>query len=132
MRLFQNNSIFTPKNSSDNLFLVIDQLFLISPFSFQIVRVFTVLNVVYDPFFTRKTTASEKNSLTRHFFFTLFVLLRASDNNTSQNIGETDAWASPHLKFGGPSPQSLLGLRPCLQLGLIIYIGENNRHPIIM
>ena len=45
-------------------FLVIDQVF-------QIFRFFTVLNVIYDPFFTRKTAISEKNSLIRPFF-TLF------------------------------------------------------------
>src|SRR6218665_490309 len=47
-------------------------------------------------------------------FFTLFVLLRASDNTTSQNIGGTDARAVPPPQIlGGPSPQSPLGLRPC-------------------
>src|SRR6218665_3373048 len=40
-------SIFTPK-ISDDLLLVTDQVF-------QILRFFTVLHVVYDPFFTRKT-----------------------------------------------------------------------------
>src|SRR6218665_537810 len=69
-------------------FLVIDQAFLIF-------RIFTVLNVVYDPFFTRKTTISEKNSLMTPFLKTLFVLSRASDNTTFQNIGGTDAWAVP-------------------------------------
>src|SRR6218665_1642554 len=29
----------------------------------------------------------------------LFLLSRASDNTTSQNIGGTDAWAVSHLKF---------------------------------
>src|SRR6218665_808011 len=42
--------------------LVIDQVFLIF-------CIFTVLDVVYDPFFTRKNTVSEKNSL-----MTLFLL----------------------------------------------------------
>jgi len=68
------------------------------------------------PFFTRKTTISEKNSLITPFFI-LFVLSRASDNTTSQyllggrmhgpspasNLGGT----VPRLKFGGyrlPSP----------------------------
>jgi len=37
-------------------------------------------------------------------FFTLFVLSRASDNTISQNIGGTDAWAVPHLKFFGDRP----------------------------
>ena len=44
--------------------------------------------------------------------FTLFVLSRASDNTTSQNIGGTDAWAVPHLTFGGTVPPAPLGLRP--------------------
>ena len=39
-------SIFMPK-ISDDFFLVIDQVF-------QILRSFTVLNAVYDPFFTKK------------------------------------------------------------------------------
>src|SRR6218665_182798 len=30
------------------------------------------------------------------------------DNTTSQNIGGTDAWAVPHLKFGGDRPPSPL------------------------
>src|SRR6218665_4005978 len=88
--------IFEPK-ISDDLFLVIDQVF-------QILRFFTVLNVVYDPFFTRETTISEKNSLIRPVF-TLFVLSRASDNTTSLNIGGTNAWAVPPPQIlGGPSP----------------------------
>src|SRR6218665_1972605 len=91
-------SIFTAQ-ISDDLFLVIDQVFRIFPFFYQNLRVFTVLNVVYDPVLTRKTP-----------FCTLFILSRASDNTTSQNIGRTDAWAVPHLEFlGRPSP---LGLRP--------------------
>jgi len=53
-------SIFMPKISDNLLFLVIDQVF-------QILRFFTVLNVVYNPFFTSKTTISEKNSLIRAF-----------------------------------------------------------------
>src|SRR6218665_3265701 len=61
---------------------------------------------VYDPFLTRKTTISEKNSFMT-LFFTLFVLSRASNNTTSQNIGGTDAWAVPHFKFlRGTAPQS--------------------------
>ena len=57
---------------------------------------------------------SEKNFFMTPFF-TLFELSRASDDATSQNIGGTDAWAVPHLKFGGDRPQkSPLGLRPCL------------------
>ena len=47
------------------------QKFLMTFFShrpgFFILRFFTVLNVIYDPFCTRKTTISEKNSLIRPF-----------------------------------------------------------------
>src|SRR6218665_1632761 len=51
---------------------------------------------LYDHFLTRKTQ-----------FFTLFMLSRTSDNTTSQNIGGTNAWAVPHLKFwGGDRPPS--------------------------
>src|SRR6218665_1724591 len=80
---------FTPK-ISDDLFLVIDQVF-------QILRDFTVLNSVYDPFFLDKT-----------IFFTLFVLSRASDNTTFLNIGGTNAWAVPPPQFflGGDRPPS--------------------------
>jgi len=42
-------------------------------------------------------------------FFTLFVLSRASDNTTSQNIGGTDAWAVP-------SPKKIFGDRPSVPL----------------
>src|SRR6218665_1565531 len=87
------NDVFFGKNFP-TFFSVIDQVFLIF-------RIFTVLNVVYD---RRKTTISEKNSLMTPFF-TLFVLSRAFDNTTSQNIGGTDAWAIPHLKFGGTVPR---------------------------
>src|SRR6218665_1570288 len=55
-----------------------------------------------------------KKFLDDTYFFTLFVLLRPSDNTTSQNIGGTNAWAVPPPQIlGGPSPQSPLGLHPC-------------------
>src|SRR6218665_1874261 len=77
----------------------------IFPFFSHIFRMFTMLNVVYDHFLTRKTQ-----------FFTLFMLSRTSDNTTSQNIGGINAWAVPRPQvLGGPSPQSPLGLRPCVQ-----------------
>src|SRR6218665_3009531 len=57
----------------------------------------------YHPFFTRKTTISEKDSFIRPFF-TLFILSRASDNTTSLNIGGTNAWASPTSNFLGDRP----------------------------
>ena len=68
-------------------------------------------------FLTRKpTTGTSQKNFFMTPFFTLFVFSRASDNTTSENIGGTDAWAVPHLKFlGGPFPQFPLGLRPCVQ-----------------
>src|SRR6218665_3128348 len=64
------------------------------PFLFSHFRMFTMLNVVYDHFLTRKPP-----------FFTLFILSRTSDNTSSQNIGGGPMHGpSPHLKFlGGPS-----------------------------
>src|SRR6218665_4028319 len=74
-------SIFRVK-ISDDLFLVIDLVLRIFPFFSHIFRMFTMLNVVYDHFLTRKTQ-----------LFTLFVLSRTSNNTTSQNIGGgTNAW----------------------------------------
>src|SRR6218665_2147046 len=88
-------SIFRAK-ISDDIFLVIDLVFRMFPFFSQIFRIFTMLNVVYHPFLTRKTP-----------FFTLFLLSRTYDDTTSQNIGGTNAWAVPHLKFfWEPSPRS--------------------------
>src|SRR6218665_525630 len=87
---FEKNYHFRVLKFSWPFFVGIDQVFLIFPFFFQILRIFTVLNVVYHPFLTRTTTISEKNSLTTPFF-TLFILSRASDNTTSQNIRGTNA-----------------------------------------
>ena len=89
-------------------FLVIDQVFVIFPFIFQILRIFTVLNVVYDPFFIRKNTISEKKLLD-NTLFTLFVLSRASDNTLLLKILVEDGCMGrpPHLNFflwGPPVP----------------------------
>src|SRR6218665_2565401 len=93
---------------SDDFFLVIDQLFRIFSLFFLIFRIFTLLDIVRNPFLTRKTS-----------FFTLFILWRTSDN-TTQNIGGTNAWAVPPPQtLGGPSPQSTLGFRPCFRPMLI-------------
>src|SRR6218665_3681187 len=94
-------SIFRVK-ISDDLFLVIDLVLRIFLFFSHIFRMFTMLNVVYDHFLTRKPP-----------FSTLFILSRTSDNTASQNIGGTNAWAVPPPQIlGGPFPQSPLGLRP--------------------
>src|SRR6218665_3159152 len=80
---FRDKYPFFVANISDDLFLVIDQIF-------HIFRIFTML---YDPFLTRKTP-----------FFTLFILSRASDNTTSPNIFGDGC-------MGRPPPQ-ILGERP--------------------
>src|SRR6218665_3939499 len=81
-------------------FLVIDLVLRIFPFFSHIFRMFTMLNVVYDHFLTRKPP-----------FFTLFILSRTSDN-TTQNIGGTNAWAVPPPQIWGNRPPFPLGLRP--------------------
>ena len=99
MRFFQEKFPFSRQNLqiSDDLFLINDQVFRILPFSSQIFRIFTMLNVVYDHFLTRKTP-----------FLTLFILSRASDNTTFQNIEGTDAWAVPPPQILGDHPPSPL------------------------
>ena len=72
----EKNPIFTPK-ISDDFFSVIDQVF-------PIVRIFIVLNVIYD----YMTLSLQENHYFRKEFldntlsFTLFVLSRASDNTS--------------------------------------------------
>src|SRR6218665_10496 len=64
----------------------------------------------------------------KNTFFTLFILSRASDNTTSQNIGGTDAWAVPHLKFWGnrlpqpPRSPPLLVFPYCLFSLVTVYL----------
>ena len=87
---------------SDDFFLVIDHIFKIFPCFSQIFPIFAidVLNVIFDPFLTRKTP-----------FFTLLILSSASDNTTSLNIGGDQCMGYPPPQIlGGQSP---LGLRPC-------------------
>src|SRR6218665_2554022 len=79
---------------------------------FQILRFFTLLSVVYDLFFTRKTTISEKNSLIAPFFYSVRTFARIRQHYTSLNIGGPMHGPSPTSNFGGPSPHSPLGLRP--------------------
>src|SRR6218665_3394567 len=86
-------------------FLVIDLVLRIFPFFSHIFRMFTVLNVVYDHFLTRKTQ-----------FFTLFMLSRTSDNTTSQNIGGDQCMGGPPISnFGGTVPPR----SPPLKVGII-------------
>src|SRR6218665_1982151 len=104
---FRKNVHFAGYKFLMTLFLVIDLVLRIFPFFSHIFRIFTMLNVVYDHFLTRKPS-----------FFTLFILSRTSDKTTSQNIGGTNAWAVPPTSnFGGtvpPSPPRSPPLRPFL------------------
>ena len=96
-----------------SIFLVIDLVFRIFPLFSQIFRIFTMLNVVgyiYDPFLTRKTP-----------FFTRFILSRASDNTSSQNIGGYGC-------MGRPPPQIFWGTVTPVPpmsppLGVAVYLG---------
>src|SRR6218665_232887 len=90
-------------------FLVIDQVFLIF-------RIFTVLNVVYDPFFTRKATFSEKNSLMTPFYNSVRTFARIRQHYFSKYWGDGCMGRPPPHILGGPSPQSSLGLRPCVRV----------------
>src|SRR6218665_3415210 len=100
-RFFREKFPFSGVKISDDLFYSHRPGFSDFPFLFpDFFRIFTVLNVVYDPFPHKKNT-----------FFTLFILSRASDNTTFQNIGGTNAWAVPHLKFFGDRPPVPLGFR---------------------
>src|SRR6218665_955212 len=98
---FRKKSIFTAK-ISDDPFLVIDHDFRIFP----IFHIFAACNVVFDPFFARKTPISEYNSFTTPFF-TLFVLSRPSDKHYFSKYRGNGCMG--HLKFfwGGPSPQNI-------------------------
>ena len=92
-------SIFTPKISGD-IFLIIDHIF-------QIFPVFAVRKNLY----FRRNSMMTPFLLNSYFRTHSTTLLLKIVNTTSQNIGGTDAWAVPHLKFGGPFPQFLLSLR---------------------
>src|SRR6218665_3371166 len=69
--------------------------------------------VIYDPFFTRKTTISEKNSLTTPFFRSVRTFAPIRQHYFSKYWGGTGCMGrSRTSNLGGPSPQSPLGLRP--------------------
>src|SRR6218665_3050970 len=92
MTRFFGFSIFTPK-ISDDPFLVIDQVF---PFLFPDLPYLCYVKCrrpIYDPF--------GHSSQEKHIFYSVHTFARIRRHTTSQNIGETDAWAVPHLKFWG-------------------------------
>src|SRR6218665_505464 len=74
-----------------------------------------VSNVIYGPFFTIKNPLSTNKSLTTPIFYSLQAFAPIPQPYFSKYWGEPMHGPSLHLKFlGGPSPQSLLGLRPCI------------------
>src|SRR6218665_212935 len=88
----QKIPVFTAK-ISDDLFLVIDQVFRIFPFFSQIFRIFTILNVVYDPFLTRKNT----------IFYSVHTFACIRQHYFSKYWGD-GCMGVPTSNFGGPSP----------------------------
>src|SRR6218665_2735113 len=74
MTFFREKISFSRQKFLTTFFVVIDQVF-------QILRFFTVLNVVYNPFFTRKTTISEKNSLITPLFYSVRTFARIRQHN---------------------------------------------------
>ena len=71
-------------------------------------------NVVYGPFFTRKTLISENDSLMTHFFLCSCFRTHLR-NTTSQNIGGDGCMGrSPTSNFLGDRPPVPLGLCPWL------------------
>src|SRR6218665_1198165 len=79
---------------SDDLSLIIDQVFRTFPFFYLIFRIFAMLNVVYDPFLTRKTP----------FFYSFRTFPRIRQHYTSQNIGGRMHGRPPPQILGRPSP----------------------------
>src|SRR6218665_116886 len=66
-----------------------------------------ILYITYMAIFFKKSLYFR----TRNLFTTHFLLSpHTSENTTSRNIGGTDAWAVPRLKFWGTVPQSSLSL----------------------
>src|SRR6218665_958500 len=103
MAQFQEKFIFSGHKISDDLFFSHRPGSSSFPFLFpHIFRMFTMLNVVYDHFLTRKTP-----------FFTLFILSRTSDNTASQNFW---GYCPPQSPPRSPPlfPRTLLGFDAAL------------------
>src|SRR6218665_553811 len=99
-------SILTAK-ISDDLFLVIHQVFLIFPFISQIFRFFTMLNVVYDPFHTRKTTIFRIEFRYDTFLNSVRAFTRIRQHYFSKYWGRGGCMGRPPTSsFGGTVPQS--------------------------
>ena len=115
-----SDDVFVGKNShfytqiSDDLFLVIDQVFSDFFYLFQIFHIFALLNVMYDPFFTRKTPISENNYFLDDTFFLLCSYFRAHPTTLLLKIlGGRMHGPSPPQYLGDRPPSPPIGLRPC-------------------
>src|SRR6218665_640362 len=87
------------------------QVFRILPLFSLIFRIFTLLDIVHNPFLTRK-----------HLFL-LFSYFRAHPTTLLLKIlGGRMHGPSPPQTLGGPSPQSPLGFRPCMSCFMTIII----------
>ena len=116
-------SIFTAK-ISDDLFLVIDQVFRIFPFFSQIVRIFYYVKCRIWPIPHKYNHYFRKEFLYDTFFYSVRTFARIRQH-FSRYWG-ADAWAvSPPQIFGEPSSQFPLGLRPwgfvCIKFGRIFF-----------
>src|SRR6218665_37667 len=94
-------SIFSPK-ISDDLFLVIDQVF-------QILRFLYCIKCRIRPFLHKKSHYFRKEFLDNtYFFYSVRTFTRIRQQYFSNYWGGTDTWAVPHLNFlGGLSPPVL-------------------------
>src|SRR6218665_2426154 len=103
---FRKKFPFSRTKFLTTFFLIIDQVFRIFPFFSRIFCIFTMLNVVYDPFLTRETTISERNS-----FMTLFSLssyFRAHPTLLLKILGRDGCMGRlPTSNFGGTVPPGL-------------------------
>ena len=108
-RFFLKKSIFTAKISDD--FFSHRPGFWDFPFLFlDFPCLYYVLNVVYDPFLTRKTTTSEKKMKRKFLYDTCFYSVHTfaciRQHYFLKYWGGADAWAVPHLKFWRDRPPS--------------------------
>src|SRR6218665_979320 len=113
----KKNSIFTAK-ISDDLFLVIDHDLRIFP----IFHIFAACNVVFDPFFTRKTPISE-NIPSRHLFYSVRAFAHIRQTLLLKILGGWMHGPSPPSQIlGGPFPQSitLITLKMCVSLVYVV------------
>ena len=84
------------KISQTKFFLVIDSI--LSVFCLSLLSDIWYIFITYMTLFLTKSLYFRKNFSLRPFL-SQFVLCLTSSNSTSRNIGGTDAWAVPHLKF---------------------------------